>query len=66
MKKGKKSTNKVIDKVQNYNEETIRNNNGDIKEMKYSIWTIFRHMICDESVRLDEQYNTCSKNSWCT
>ena len=34
--------------------------------MKYSIWTIFRHMICDESVRLDEQYNSCSKNSWCT
>ena len=32
--------------------------------MESSIWEIFKHMIRDESITLDEQHKLCPKNSW--
>ena len=57
-------TGKIIDKIQNYYGEAIRNNPGDIEGMELSIWAIFKHMIWDESIILDEQHKLCPKNSW--
>lgn len=58
-------TNKIIDKMQKYG-EAIWNNTGDIEGMESSIWEIFKHMIRDESITLDEQHKLCPKNSWCS
>ena len=43
-------TDKIIDKIQNYYEETTRSSTGVIKEMESSILAIFKHMIRDESI----------------
>lgn len=43
-------TDKIIDKIQNYYEETTRNSTGVIKGMESSILAIFKHMIRDESI----------------
>lgn len=61
-------TDKIIDKIQNYYGEAIRNNSGNLEGMKASIWAIFKHMIRDEHKTLDEQHSLCPKgtNSWCT
>ena len=34
--------------------------------MESSIWAIFKHMIRDESITLDEQHKSCPKNSCCS
>ena len=52
-------TDKIIDKIQNYYEETTRNSPGVIKGMESSILAIFKHMIRDEQPKL------CPKNSCC-
>ena len=42
-------TDKVIDRIQNYFGEAIRNNVGDIDRMESAIWAIFYHMIKDDT-----------------
>ena len=44
----------------------MRNTTGDIEGIESSIWAIFKHMVRDESITLDEQHKLCPKNSWCS
>ena len=59
-------TDVMIDKLQNYYCQAIRNNQ-DLESMKNAIWAIFYHIIkSDENVTLDEQHKFCPTDSWCT
>ena len=60
-------TDVIIDKIQNYYGEAIRNNSGDLNSMKNAIWAIYNHMIIADKLSLDEQHSLCPKaiNSWC-
>ena len=42
-------TDQVIDSIQNYYGEAIRNNSGDLKGMENAIWVIFYHLIIDDA-----------------
>ena len=59
-------TDEVIDKIQNFYGQAIRNNCGDLEGMKNDIWAIYGHMISDECP-LEEQHSRCpkEKNTWC-
>ena len=58
---------KVIDKIQNYYGQAIRNNVGDLEMMRNDIWAIYKHMIENNDIPSSEQHNKCPKgvNSWC-
>ena len=60
-------TDKVLDKIQNYYGQAIRNNVGDLEMMRNDIWAIYKHMIENNDIPLSEQHNKCPKdvNSWC-
>ena len=60
-------TDKVIDQMQNYYGKAIRDNSGNIENMKTSIWAIYHHMIKDDTLSLEEQHKLCpkGKDSWC-
>ena len=57
----------VIDKMQNYYGLAIRNNSGNLEEMKKSIRAIYHHSIKCEGMSLLEQHQFCPKDkkSWC-
>ena len=61
-------TDQVIDKIQNYYGEAIRNNAENIELMETAIWAIFHHMIRNDEIELDKQHGLCQKggSSWCT
>ena len=61
-------TDKVVDKMQNYFGEAIRNNAGNKELMTKAVWAIYHHMICNDSISLKEQHSFCPKgpSSWCT
>ena len=61
-------TEQVIDKIQNYYGEAIRNNAGNIELLETAIWAIFHHMIRNDEIELDKQHGLCPKgsSSWCT
>ena len=61
-------TDKVVDKIQNYYGEAIKNNAGNLASMKSAISAIFQHMIRNDNKSLDEQHSLCPKggDSWCT
>ena len=54
-------TDQVIDKIQNYYGEAIRNNAGNIELMETAIWAIFHHMIRNDEIELDKQHGLCPK-----
>ena len=58
-------TEAVVDKMQKYYGNAIRDNSGDLQKMKDSIWAIFHHMIKDDSCSLEQQHKLCPKDSWC-
>ena len=60
-------TDKIIDKMQNYYGQAIRNNIGDLEGMKKSISAIFKHMIRKDNETLEEQHSDCPKEegTWC-
>ena len=60
-------TDNMIDRMQNYFGEAIRNNAGDIDAMGTAIWAIYHHIITDDSKHLSEQHVFCPKGptSWC-
>ena len=51
-------TDKVVDQIQNFYGQAIRNNCGDLEGMKNDIWAIYGHMICDQCP-LEEQHSRC-------
>ena len=58
---------KIIDKMQSFYGQTIRNNVGEIEQMRNDIWAIFNHMIKDDEKTLAEQHSLCPTGitSWC-
>ena len=58
---------KIIDKMQNFYGQAIRNNVGEIEQMRNDIWAIFNHMIKDDEKTLAEQHSLCPTGitSWC-
>ncbi|XP_028405772.1 uncharacterized protein LOC114528348 [Dendronephthya gigantea] len=60
-------TDKTIDKMQNYYGKAIRENKGNLQEMKRSIKAIQHHIIRDDSKPLQEQHHYCprSRDTWC-
>ena len=51
-------TDEVVDKIQNFYGQAIRNNRGDLEGMKNDIWAIYGHTICDECP-LEVQHSRC-------
>ena len=45
----------------------MRENTGHLHKMKNSVWTIYHHMIKDDSCTPEEQHKLCPKGegSWC-
>ena len=65
---GGRLTDKIIDKMQNFYGQAIRNNIGDKAGMINDVWAIFKHIITDDLKTLDEQHSNCPKDpdsSWC-
>ena len=60
-------TDKIIDKIQNFYGQAIRNNSGDKESMENDIWAIYMHMIHDDESSMENQHNKCpmGKESWC-
>ena len=60
-------TDKIIDSMQNYYGQAIRENKGNLEGMKKSIKAIQHHMIKDTSNTLKKQHQYCPKSSdsWC-
>ena len=60
-------TDKVIDKMQNFFGQVIRNNSGAKENMKSDILAILKHMVKDDRIHLDQQHQNCPKDStsWC-
>ena len=54
---------KLIDKIQNYYGEAIRNNANDLDGMVNAIWAIYKHIIVDDSQSLEEQHSLCPKDN---
>ena len=52
---------KVIDKMQNYNEKAIKENKGNSKGIQKSISAIQNHMIKSEKLPLKKQHKIGSK-----
>ena len=62
----KRLTDAMIDHIQNFYGQAIRNNNN-LQSMQNAIWAIFYHMIKDETLTVDEQHKYCpqSPDRWC-
>ena len=62
----KRLTDAMIDHIQNFYGQAIRNNNN-LQSMQNAIWAIFHHIIKDETLTLDEQHKYCpqSPDTWC-
>lgn len=60
-------TDKIIDKMQNFFGQAIRNNSGFKERMKTDIFAILKHMVKDDKTPLDQQHHNCPKDSssWC-
>ncbi|CAH3044759.1 unnamed protein product, partial [Pocillopora meandrina] len=60
-------TDKVINRIQNYYGNAIRENCGNLQGMKESIKAIQCHMIVDEDMSLKKQHRHCpkDKDTWC-
>ena len=60
-------TDKVIDRMQNFFGQAIRNNSGLKESMKKDILAILKHMVKDDTLYLDQQHENCPKDSssWC-
>ena len=60
-------TDKVIDRIQNYYGNAIKENSGNLNGMKDSINAIKCHMIENMGLSLEKQHRYCpkGKNSWC-
>ena len=54
-------TDKVIDKIQNYYGQAIRNNVDDLEMMRNDIWAISKYMIENNDIPLSGQHNKCPK-----
>ena len=54
-------TDKLIDRIQNYYGNAIRENSGNFEGMKESIKAIQCHMIEDKSLSLEKQHRHCPK-----
>ena len=59
---------RLIDKIQNYYVEAIRNHANDLDGMVNAIWAIYKHIIVDDSQSLEEQHSLCPKDNttWCS
>ena len=58
-------TDAKVDQMQNYYGQAIRANVGDLQHMKNDIWAVFKHMICDDTLSLEEQHANCPRDTWC-
>lgn len=60
-------TDNFVDRMQKYYGRAIRENAGDLHQMKNSVWAIYHHMIKDDSCSLEEQHKLCPKGegTWC-
>ena len=60
-------TDNFVDRMQKYYGRAMRENTGHLDKMKNSVWTIYHHMIKDDSCTLEEQHKLCPKGegSWC-
>ena len=58
-------TNNVIDKLQNYFGEVIRNKTNNTDSMENDIWAILKHTVKEDSLSLDLQHAKCPRSSWC-
>ena len=48
-------TDQIIDKIQNYDGQAIRNNSGDKESMENDIWVIYMHIIHDDESSMENQ-----------
>ena len=55
-------TDKVVDKIQNYYGEAIRENPGNLEGMKQSINAIKSHMIENDNLSLEAQHQYCPQD----
>ena len=55
-------TDAMIDRIQNYYGQAIRNNSGNLPGMKKSISAIFKHVIINDNETIDEQHSDCPKD----
>ena len=51
-------TDVMINRIQNYFGQCIKNNKGNLQGMQNDIWAIFKHMIQDDSISMAEQHVT--------
>ena len=60
-------TDKLMDKMQNFFGQAIRNNSNEKEKMTNDIWAIMKHMVCEDGVTLAKQHENCpkSESSWC-
>ena len=58
-------TNVMINRIQKYFGQCIRNNKGNLQGMQNDILTIFKHMIQDDSISLADQHANCRKYGDC-
>lgn len=60
-------TDKLIDRIQNYYGNAIRENSGHLQGMRESIKAIQCHMVEDTSMPLEKQHRHCpkGKSTWC-
>jgi hypothetical protein len=60
-------TDKMIDRMQNFYGQAIRENKGNLEGMKTRIKAIHHHMIKDDTLSLRKQHQHCPKSSdtWC-
>ena len=60
-------TDVMVDRIQNYFGQAIRNNADDLENMKKSIWAIFNHIIKDDTKSMEEQHCDCPQtaDTWC-
>ena len=54
-------TDKVIDKMQNFFGQAIRNAEGDKQIMIKDIWAVLMHMVHENGSSLEKQYDNCPK-----
>ena len=60
-------TDKVIDKMQNFFGQAIRNAEGDKQIMIKDIWAVLMHMVHENGSSFEKQHDNCPKrnDSWC-
>jgi len=58
-------TDDLINRIQNYFGQCIRNNSGNLGNMRNNVWAIFQHIVIDDTKSMEEQHSRCPREGWC-